>query len=82
MQSHELRNPLSAICLSSDGVVESLQALAPRCSSEMAEEVRDIVNDAGVIKLCTVHMRRLVDDVLALSKIGKHASNLTSRDSH
>lgn len=39
----------------------------------MAEELRDIVNDAGVIKLCTVHMRRLVDDVLALSKIGKHA---------
>ena len=39
----------------------------------MAEELRDIVNDAGVIKLCTVHMRRLVDDVLALSKIGKLA---------
>jgi hypothetical protein len=37
----------------------------------MAEELRDIVNDAGVIKLCTIHMRRLVDDVLALSKIGK-----------
>jgi hypothetical protein len=39
----------------------------------MAEDIRDIVNDAGVIKLCTVHMRRLVDDVLALSKIGKRA---------
>jgi hypothetical protein len=37
----------------------------------MAEELYDIINDAGVIKLCTVHMRRLVDDVLALSKIGK-----------
>jgi hypothetical protein len=67
-----LRNPLSAICLSSDGVVDSLELLGPRCSSELAEEIRDIINDAGVIKLCTVHMRRLLDDVLVLSKIGKN----------
>jgi hypothetical protein len=53
--------------------VDSLQTLVPRCSPEVAEELRDIVNDAGVIRLCTIHMRRLVDDVLVLSKIGEAA---------
>lgn len=52
-------------------MVDSLQSLEPRCSVDLVDEIRDIVKDAGVIKLCTVHMRRLVDDVLALSKIGE-----------
>ena len=80
MTSHELRNPLSAIVLSADSSVERLQAIVQEgvaaTGSGVAglapgpqHEVEDTLEDLKIISHCCVHMTRLIDDVLTLSKL-------------
>ena len=85
MTSHELRNPLSAIVLSADSSVERLQdivregaakddAIAPGdpatgLAPRLRHEVQDTLEDLKIISHCCVHMTRLIDDVLTLSKL-------------
>lgn len=72
MTSHEMRNPLSAILQSADGI---LTALGPESStrslslpvSGLADEVLETVVDAAqTIILCAQHQKRIVDDILTL----------------
>ena len=66
MISHELRNPLSAIVQSSDVVLGSLRGMlgqntpAPDTSHELSDDIETMKS----IALCTMHMRRLIDDTI------------------
>src|SRR5208282_3066442 len=66
MVSHELRNPLSAIVQSSDVVLNSLKGLLAQesISSAMSHELSDDIETMKSIGLCTMHMRRLIDDTI------------------
>lgn len=68
MTSHEMRNPLSAIIQSADSIVSSLSSPADLAAltREVAEE---IVDAADTIILCAQHQKRIVDDILTLSKL-------------
>jgi len=66
MVSHELRNPLSAIVQSSDVVLKSLKGLLSLrvIPSETYHELSDDIDTMKSIGLCTMHMRRLIDDTI------------------
>jgi signal transduction histidine kinase len=74
MTSHEIRNPLSAIIQSAD----SISSLA-MCFSTVSKDAnivsvsREILEDnidaADTITLCAQHQKRVVDDILTLSKM-------------
>lgn len=73
MTSHEMRNPLSAILQCSDEIASSLTAY--RSDDEGAIEPRLLeILDSGIdaaqtIALCAQHQKRIVDDILTLSKL-------------
>lgn len=64
--SHELRNPLSAIVQSSDMVLNSLSRMLAQKSISSAKwhELADDIETMKSIGLCTMHMRRLIDDII------------------
>lgn len=69
--SHEVRNPLSAIFQLADSVKSSLAELEEKQPTlDMALAVlKQNVEDAKTILLCSNHQKRIVDDVLTLSKL-------------
>lgn len=73
MTSHEMRNPLSAILQSADSIVSSIQAADSTTSSQdrllTGHLVEDLVDAAHTIILCAQHQKRIVDDILTLSKL-------------
>jgi signal transduction histidine kinase len=66
MVSHELRNPLSAIVQSSDMVLNSLRRMLAQesISSTKWYELLDDIETTKSVGLCTMHMRRLIDDTI------------------
>ena len=69
--SHEMRNPLSAILQCADEISTTLSELR---STEALTETQAAVVDsnidaAQIITLCAQHQKRIVDDVLTLSKL-------------
>lgn len=69
--SHEMRNPLSAILLCADEIINSLSELLPDVlSSDMISEVLlGAIESAKTIGQCAQHQKRIVDDILTLSKL-------------
>lgn len=71
MTSHEMRNPLSAIMLCADGIATSL--LEIKCQAEPAimtsDQIESNFEAAQTITLCAQHQKRIIDDVLTLSKL-------------
>lgn len=69
--SHEMRNPLSAILQSADEISNALAEL--RGSSENTPAVDRLITGcveaAGTVSLCAAHQKRIVDDILTLSKM-------------
>ncbi|RDW80980.1 hypothetical protein BP5796_05678 [Coleophoma crateriformis] len=69
--SHEVRNPLSAIFQLADGIVTSYDEInqgspiLDRCLATLGENVEA----AKTIIMCAEHQKRIVDDVLTLSKL-------------
>ncbi|KAF2871564.1 hypothetical protein BDV95DRAFT_572293 [Massariosphaeria phaeospora] len=74
--SHEMRNPLSAIMQCADGILstycvtngnyEECQLPSPSNYGKLLEETLDA---AQTIAQCAQHMKRIVDDVLTISKL-------------
>jgi K+-sensing histidine kinase KdpD len=64
--SHELRNPLSAIVQSSDVVLNSLTSILMQeeLAPNRVHEISDDIDTMRSIVLCTMHMRRLIDDTI------------------
>ncbi|SMR58271.1 unnamed protein product [Zymoseptoria tritici ST99CH_1E4] len=73
MTSHEMRNPLSAILQSADSILSTLSATGmPILNEDLvlpAEIAEEIIDAAQVIVLCAQHQKRIVDDILTLSKL-------------
>jgi signal transduction histidine kinase len=74
MTSHEMRNPLSAILQSADAitsVVEEANEKQPNGSViELDRASADSITDsASTIMTCAQHQKRIVDDILTLSKL-------------
>ena len=69
--SHEMRNPLSAILQCADEIATSLTSFQsnglPHSSTEHVTQ--GAVDAAGIITLCAQHQKRIVDDILTLSKL-------------
>ncbi|KAK0311247.1 hypothetical protein LTR01_003242 [Friedmanniomyces endolithicus] len=73
MTSHEMRNPLSAILQSADSIVTAFTAMGMPLTGEglnLSPEIADeIMEAAQIIVLCAQHQKRIVDDILTLSKL-------------
>ncbi|KAL0264352.1 hypothetical protein SLS55_000300 [Diplodia seriata] len=68
--SHEMRNPLSAILQCADEISSSLLDFRQSGSKVIEEElVSNSIDAAQTIALCAQHQKRIVDDVLTLSKL-------------
>lgn len=69
--SHEVRNPLSAIFQLADTIAKSSEGLEQQNMSvlDWMRIVDDNIEAANTILLCANHQKRIVDDVLTLSKM-------------
>ena len=69
--SHEMRNPLSAIFHSADMISTSLAELqiSGYSNEKFLEMLNSNVEAANTIIMCARHQKRIVDDVLTLSKL-------------
>nr|POE80033.1 hybrid signal transduction histidine kinase k [Quercus suber] len=79
--SHEMRNPLSAILQCADEISSSMTKV--RNSSEQtisAETVAGVLDAAQIINLCSQHQKRIVDDILTLSKLDSQLLLVTPVD--
>ena len=71
--SHEMRNPLSAILQCSDEITNSLARYKDNDGTGMenipAQVLASCLDAAQIINLCSQHQKRIVDDILTLSKL-------------
>ena len=69
--SHEMRNPLSAILQCADEISSSLiDFKSDKNSHQLTTElVNSNIDAAQIIALCASHQKRIVDDILTLSKL-------------
>lgn len=68
--SHEMRNPLSAIWQCADEISTMLSDFRASGANEISPNlIRDSIDAAQTIALCAQHQKRIVDDVLTLSKL-------------
>ena len=69
--SHEMRNPLSAILQCADEISSSLSEgkMIGGITPDVMELVESNIDAAQTIMLCAQHQKRIVDDVLTLSKL-------------
>ncbi|KAK3115682.1 hypothetical protein LTR53_004745 [Teratosphaeriaceae sp. CCFEE 6253] len=79
--SHEMRNPLSAILQCSDEITTSLTKFRQSGDRELPEELLASCLDAAqIINLCSQHQKRIVDDILTLSKLDSQLLLVTPVD--
>jgi signal transduction histidine kinase/AmiR/NasT family two-component response regulator len=73
MTSHEMRNPLSAILQSADSIVSTLSSSSFGATHDMVvlqyDVLEDLVDAAQTIILCAQHQKRIIDDILTMSKL-------------
>ncbi|KAH7093593.1 putative histidine kinase HHK11p [Paraphoma chrysanthemicola] len=69
--SHEMRNPLSAIMQSADGILSSYapEGDTQRSQHSWASFLDQTLDAAQTIAQCAQHMRHIVDDILTISKL-------------
>ena len=76
MVSHEIRNPLSAILISAEEIRDSLEKIAP--TRTLSREVlASNLDAAGVIVQCALHQKRIVNDILSMSKLDSNLLIIT-----
>jgi signal transduction histidine kinase len=84
MTSHELRNPLSAVVQCADSVIATLNQLIPQqldgvheSTKKVKEEVITCIDSLQTIVSCSLHQKRVIDDVLTLSKLDSNLILIT-----
>lgn len=86
MTSHELRNPLSAVVQCADSVIASLHQLpihqlaVSSVDAELARVQADVttcIESLHTIVTCSIHQKRVIDDVLTLSKLDSNLILIT-----
>jgi signal transduction histidine kinase len=86
MASHEIRNPLSAIIQSADSISSTLAGFvssSPKHDSVVSLSktiLEDSLDAADTITLCAQHQKRVVDDILTLSKMDSDMLTVTPVD--
>ncbi|KAK4543224.1 hypothetical protein LTR36_005774 [Oleoguttula mirabilis] len=77
--SHEMRNPLSAITQLADGIARSLHGIDDDLSTVEAYRAiaQDNVSSANTILACAAHQKRVIDDVLILSRLESEMLSIT-----
>lgn len=77
--SHEMRNPLSAITQLSDGISTSTEDFknTERREEDALNILDENVESAKTILLCAAHQKRIIDDVLTLSKLDSMLLSIT-----
>lgn len=78
--SHEMRNPLSAIVHCADAItsaVEECQAELSNIPKPCLDALNDNVASAHIILQCANHQKRIIDDVLTLSKLDSMLLSIT-----
>ncbi|KIX94747.1 uncharacterized protein Z520_09437 [Fonsecaea multimorphosa CBS 102226] len=80
--SHEMRNPLSAILQCADSITGSLSEMRDANGlTQPQQEILDLtIDSAQTITLCAQHQKRIVDDVLTLSKLDSAMMAVTPVD--
>lgn len=79
--SHEMRNPLSAILQCSDEISGSLTQYKQSGGKILADDVvASCLDAAQTISLCSQHQKRIVDDILTLSKLDSQLLLVTPVD--
>ncbi|KAF2680997.1 autoinducer 2 sensor kinase/phosphatase luxQ [Lentithecium fluviatile CBS 122367] len=78
--SHEMRNPLSAIVHCADAITSAVE----ECRAQLADvppPCLDALNDnfasANIIMQCANHQKRIIDDILTLSKLDSMLLSIT-----
>jgi len=79
--SHEMRNPLSAIFHCADMIQTSFDDVKSKGYTEvdLLEALHSNVDSARTILMCANHQKRIVDDVLTLSKLEYMMLSLSPR---
>jgi signal transduction histidine kinase len=76
--SHEMRNPLSAIVHCADAIASTLEEVQ---ASELPTAAVDALNEnaqsADIILQCANHQKRIIDDILTLSKLDSMLLSIT-----
>ncbi len=75
-----MRNPLSAIMLCADGIANSVleyQALQDKTAESSRDLMENNLDAAQTIVLCAQHQKRIIDDVLTLSKLKSSMLHVT-----
>lgn len=68
--SHEMRNPLSAILQCADQIANNISAFTSHKDKDELENLLEgCLDAANTINLCASHQKRIVDDILTLSKL-------------
>jgi len=79
--SHEMRNPLSAILQCCDEIASGLTKFRQGGERVMPDELLSSCLDAAqIINLCSQHQKRIVDDILTLSKLDSQLLLVTPID--
>ncbi|KAH6642955.1 hypothetical protein C7974DRAFT_302678 [Boeremia exigua] len=78
--SHEMRNPLSAIVHCADAIttaVEECQAELSNIPKPCIDALNDNISSANIILQCANHQKRIIDDILTLSKLDSMLLSIT-----
>ncbi|KAF1937639.1 hypothetical protein EJ02DRAFT_458538 [Clathrospora elynae] len=78
--SHEMRNPLSAIVHCADAIataVEDCQTQLANIPPPCLDTLQDNIASANIILQCANHQKRIIDDVLTLSKLDSMLLSIT-----
>jgi signal transduction histidine kinase len=76
--SHEMRNPLSAIVHCADAIASTLEeAKAGDLPAAAVEALQENAQSADVILQCANHQKRIIDDILTLSKLDSMLLSIT-----
>ncbi|KAL6863011.1 hypothetical protein ACO1O0_003255 [Amphichorda felina] len=79
--SHEMRNPLSAILQCADQISGNITAFAAHhVKGEVETLLEGCLDAANTINLCASHQKRIVDDILTLSKLDSNLLAVTPID--
>jgi PAS domain S-box-containing protein len=83
--SHEMRNPLSAILQCADEISSGLSRYKQEEAAAHAPQALNVLIDscveaANIISLCANHQKRIVDDILTLSKLDSNLLLVTPVD--
>ncbi|XP_044719958.1 histidine kinase-, DNA gyrase b-, and HSP90-like ATPase domain-containing protein [Hirsutella rhossiliensis] len=79
--SHEMRNPLSAVLQCADQIANNITAFTAHDNKAKVETLLESCLDAAnTINLCASHQKRIVDDILTLSKLDSNLLAVTPID--